>query len=258
MEGERLAEPSKQEGRLGDLPRQETGDLEGLGERLAWRYPQEKAAFVPSKLTATQIKGRALDREAAEEAQPQSRKGKPLTRPAFIAEEKGLTPAQRGIALHLAMEYLPMEGDHSPAAIAGELDRLRAEGFLTSLQREAVSPEKLSAFFRSPVGREMCSAPHCRREFKFSLLVPAQDYYPGLEGEEILLQGVIDAWFEGERGLTVLDFKTDRVRPGEERARAEEYRPQLEAYGKALSKILGRTVNRMVLWFFETDTAVEV
>ena len=258
VEGERLAEPSKQEGRLGDLPRQETGDLEGLGERLAWRYPQEKAAFVPSKLTATQIKGRALDREAAEEAQPQSRKGKPLTRPAFIAEEKGLTPAQRGIALHLAMEYLPMEGDHSPAAIAGELDRLRAEGFLTSLQREAVSPEKLSAFFRSPVGREMCSAPHCRREFKFSLLVPAQDYYPGLEGEEILLQGVIDAWFEGERGLTVLDFKTDRVRPGEERARAEEYRPQLEAYGKALSKILGRAVNRMVLWFFETDTAVEV
>ena len=258
VEGQSLSQPSQQEGRLCDLPREETVDSEGLEKRFAWKYPGEKAAFVPSKLTATQIKGRALDREAAEEALPQSRKGKPLTRPEFIAEEKGLTPAQRGIALHLAMQYLPLEGDHSPEGIARELDRLTGEGFLTALQREAIDPGKLAAFFESPIGREMCAAPNCRREFKFSLLVPAQDYYPGLEGEEILLQGVIDAWFEGEDGVTVLDFKTDRVRPGREREKAEEYRPQLEAYGRALGQMLGRKVKRMVLWFFETDTAVEV
>ena len=251
-------EPKRQEGRLCDLPQEEEGQLEGLRERLSWQYPQEKAAFVPSKLTATQIKGRALDREAAEEAQPPTRRGKPLTRPQFIAKERGLTPAQRGTALHLAMEYMPLEGEHSEGAIAAQLDRLLAEGFLTSLQREAIDAGKLAAFWQSELGRAMCRARECRREFKFSLLVPAQDYYPGLEGEEILLQGVIDAWFVGEDGLTVLDFKTDQVRPGEERARAEEYRPQLEAYGKALSRILGREVRRMVLWFFATDTAVEV
>ena len=258
VEGQGLMEPKRQEGRLCDLPQEEEGQLEGLRERLSWQYPQEKAAYVPSKLTATQIKGRALDREAAEEAQAPTRKGKPLTRPQFIAKERGLTPAQRGTALHLAMEYMPLEGDHSQAAIAAELDHLMAEGFLTSLQREVIDAGKLAAFWQSSVGRAMCRAQECRREFKFSLLVPAQDYYPGLEGEEILLQGVIDAWFVGEDGLTVLDFKTDQVRPGDEWERAEEYRPQLEAYGKALSQILGREVKRMVLWFFATDTAVEI
>ena len=258
VEGQSLAEASQQEGTLSDLPESGTAQDEELRERLSWTYPHQKAAFVPSKLTATQIKGRALDREAAEEAQVPTRRGKPLTRPGFIADEQGLTPAQRGIALHLAMQYLSLEGDHSEGAIARELDRLTEGGFLTVLQREAVDEGKLSAFWQSEVGREMCRAKDCRREFKFSLLVPAQDYYPGLEGEEILLQGVIDAWFEGAEGLTVLDFKTDRVRPGREREKAEEYRPQLEAYGKALSRILGREVQKMVLWFFETDTAVEL
>ena len=258
VEGQGLKEPSHQEGRLTDLPEETPKEIEGLEERLAWHYPGEKAALVPSKLTATQIKGRTLDREAAEEALPQSRRGKPLTHPEFIAEEKGLTPAQRGIALHLAMQYLPLEGDHSPEGIAWELDRLAADGFLTALQRSAVDEGKLAAFWRSAVGTEMQAAPNCRREFKFSLLVPAEEYYPGLEGEEILLQGVIDAWFETAEGITVLDFKTDRVRPGSEREKAEEYRPQLEAYGKALGRMLGRQVRRMVLWFFETDTAVEI
>ena len=78
------------------------------------------------------------------------------------------------------------------------------------------------------------------------------------EGEEVLLQGVIDAWFEGEVGLTVVDFKSDRVRPGGEGERAEEYRPQLEAYSRALSAILGRPVRRKVLWFFATDRAWEL
>lgn len=56
----------------------------------------------------------------------------------------------------------------------------------------------------------------------------------------------------------MVDFKSDRIRPGGERERAEEYRPQLEAYSLALSAILGRPVNRQVLWFFATDTAVEL
>ena len=99
----------------------------------------------------------------------------------------------------------------------------------------------------------------CRREFKFSVLDSALNYFPDGKGEEVLLQGVIDAWFEGEDGaVTVVDFKSDRVRPGGEGKRAEEYRPQLEAYSLALSAILGKPVNRQVLWFFATDGLVEL
>ena len=57
---------------------------------------------------------------------------------------------------------------------------------------------------------------------------------------------------------SVLDFKSDRIVPGEELARAEQYRAQLDAYARALSTILDRPVARKALWFFATDTAVEL
>ena len=242
------------EGSLTDMSREER-DLAPLREALTWSYPHRESVDLPSKLTATQIKGRVLDAEMVQDAAPpKAGKPEPLTRPDFMAEEKGLTPAQRGVALHLAAQYIPLEGDHSPEGIAATLDKLTEQGFLTDLQRKAVPPEKLSAFFQSPLGREMKSASRCGREFKFSILVPAEEYYPGAGGEKLLLQGVIDAWFEDDRGITVLDFKSDCIRPGREAQRAEDYRPQLEAYTKALSRILGKPVTRKVLWFFATDT----
>ena len=74
----------------------------------------------------------------------------------------------------------------------------------------------------------------------------------------MLLQGVIDCWFAEGDGLTVLDFKSDRIRPGGEGARAEEYRPQLEAYSRALERVTGRKVLHRVLWFFATDRPWEL
>ena len=97
------------------------------------------------------------------------------------------------------------------------------------------------------------------REFKFSLLAPARRYYPGCpEGEEVLLQGVVDCWLEEPEGIVLLDFKTDRVTEATVAARAEEYRPQLEAYRYALERITGKKVVRRVLWFFRLDRGGEL
>ncbi len=258
VEGAGLSRAEEPEGVLEDLPPEEDAGVEGLSARLSWKYPHLAGANLPSKLTATQIKGRTLDREAAEEAQPPSRRGQPITRPNFIAEERGLTPAQRGTALHLAMEYIALGPGRAPEELGAELDGLEERGFLTALQRQAVQPERLRAFLDSPLGRAMAAAPRCQREFKFSILDSALNYFPDGAGEEVLLQGVIDAWFEEGETITVVDFKSDRVAPGQERAKAEEYRPQLAAYSLALSAILGKPVGRQALWFFATDTAVEL
>ena len=67
----------------------------------------------------------------------------------------------------------------------------------------------------------------------------------------MLLQGVVDAWFETLEGITVVDFKSDRVSRSGAAARGEEYRPQLEAYSRALEEITGKQVVRKALWFFE-------
>ena len=68
----------------------------------------------------------------------------------------------------------------------------------------------------------------------------------------------MDCFFETERGLVVVDFKTDRVSGEAQRRRTEEYRPQILAYSDALEQIFQRKVCRRVLYYFSTDTAVEL
>ena len=92
------------------------------------------------------------------------------------------------------------------------------------------------------------------------MLVDAREYEPEASGgDSILLQGVVDCCFETDEGLTVVDFKTDRVKSDEElRQRTEHYRPQLEAYSLALERVLEKKVVRRVLYFLTRGTAVEL
>ena len=229
-----------------------------LAARLAWHYPHGAEVELPSKLTATQLKGRALDEEVAEAAVRPPRPIR-LGRPRFAAEEFGLTPAQKGTALHLVMQYIDFERTERVEQVRAEIARLVERAFLTPQQGEAVDPAKIAAFFASPLGRELMASTSLRREFKFSILVPAADYYPQAGAEEqVLLQGVVDCCFETLEGITVVDFKTDRVDRRSVAARAEEYRPQLAAYSRALEEITGKPVIRRCLWFFALDQAVDV
>ena len=231
---------------------------EKLAARFGWTYPHQASVDMPSKLTATQLKGRALDEEAAEAAVRPPRPIR-LGRPRFAAEEFGLTPAQKGTALHLVMQYIDFERTERVEQVRAEIARLVERAFLTPQQGEAVDPAKIAAFFASPLGRELMASTSLRREFKFSILVPAADYYPQAGAEEqVLLQGVVDCCFETLEGITVVDFKTDRVDRRSVAARAEEYRPQLAAYSRALEEITGKPVIRRCLWFFALDQAVDV
>ena len=231
----------------------ETRDLpEGLAASYSWVYPHAGAVNAPSKLTATQLKGREVDREVEEQTEKPPRQ-QSFRRPRFL-QEAGLTPAERGTALHLAMQFLDFRKTGSLEEIQGELDRLRERNFLTPEQWAAVPPEKILAFFRSGLGRELLSAPRMEREFKFSLLDDADRYDPRVgPGEKVLFQGVIDCWFENEKGeITVLDFKTDR------RPDPAGYAPQVGAYARALERMMGKTVARKLLYFFADGSVYQV
>ncbi len=222
-----------------------------------WQYPHA-AANVPSKLTATQLKGRMKDLEAAEQTLSHPAKTPlPLYRPRFAAEKLGLTAAQRGTAVHQVMEYLDFARVGSREELEEQIGQLVEGEYITPLQAQAADVERLAALFRSPLGQELTRS-QVHREFKFSLLVPAQDYFPDIPGEEVLLQGVVDCWFETQEGITVVDFKSDRVSEQTVEQRAREYLPQLDAYTHALTRLTGRPVTRRLLWFFGLDRAVEL
>ena len=227
----------------------------------AFSYAHVGTAATPSKLTATQLKGRYQDEEAAESAvQWVAEAAAPrFERPQFVTAQTGLTPTERGIAAHLFMQYADYARCTDAEGIRAELTRLTAAEFLSQDQADAVRPETILAFVCHPLGQAVRSAPQLLREFKFSLLDDAARYYPSADsGEQILLQGVIDCAIIDADGLTILDFKTDRIRSGEEAARAARYRGQLDAYARALERIYKLPVRRKVLWFFSTGAAAEL
>ena len=231
---------------------------EDLTDLLRWTYPHEAEVDIPSKLTATQLKGRALDEEAAEEA-PRPARSLSFGRPRFAAEEMGLTAAQRGTALHQVLQYIDFEKAETVEGVQAEIARLVEEQYITPQQGEAVDPAPIAAFFRSDLGQQLLSSVSLRREFKFSILEPASRYYPQAgEGEQVLFQGVVDCYYETLEGITVVDFKTDRVTKRTVAERAEHYRPQLEAYSRALEEITGKRVIRRVLWFFALNQSVDL
>ena len=242
-------------------PQREQEEEEGgedLANLLRWTYPHEAEVAIPSKLTATQLKGRALDEEAAEEA-PRPARSLSFGRPRFAAEEMGLTAAQQGTALHQVLQYIDFEKAETVEGVQAEIARLVEGQYITPQQGEVVDPAPIAAFFRSDLGQELLSSVSLRREFKFSILEPASRYYPQAgEGEQVLFQGVVDCYYETLEGITVVDFKTDRVTKRTVAERAEHYRPQLEAYSRALAEITGKQVIRRVLWFFALNQSVDL
>lgn len=226
-------------------------------KRLTWQDAHRAASQTPSKLTATQLKGRDKDQEAAEGASVQARVPQ-LRRPGFILEKQGLSATERGTATHLFLQYADFAACGNMDGVIAQLDRLCDQEFLTEQQAEAVVPEAIAALFASPVGKRMLKAKQLIREFKFSLLEDAVQYYPDAAGEQVLLQGVVDAAILEEDGLTVIDFKTDRVTDATIAARAEEYRPQLTAYQHALERIFKKPVKELVLYFLTAGQAISL
>ncbi len=224
---------------------------------LQWQYPNRILADLPSKVTATQMKGRLLDAEVAEETSELPMGGDAFERPRFEQRERGLTPAQQGSAMHSVMQLMDLDQGSDAESVTQEVQRLIQGGWLTEQQGAAVDPEQIAAFWVSDLGRAARSTVNLRREFKFSVLMPANRYQPEApESETMLLQGVVDCCFETEAGLTVIDFKTDRVSPKMLTERAESYRGQIELYSEALEEMTGKPVVRKILWFFTAKRGI--
>ena len=222
---------------------------------LEFVYPHQAACSAPTKLTATQLKGREKDREIAEDTlQPYARPV--FAAPRFLAGKRPVDGAERGTAVHLVMQYVDLSGKTDPGETVADLVRRR---LLTEEQAAAVDLAAVGRFLASPLARELREAERVEREYRFSLLVPAAVCCPELDGtDEVLLQGVVDLYAVKDGAVTVVDFKTDRVTEASLPEKLDYYRPQLAAYSGALERMLELPVTRRILYFFHTGQAVEV
>ncbi len=227
-------------------------DQEALRRNLTAPYPHIAATRTPTKQTATQRKGRIKDQEAAENAALPKQMSRDWRKPAFLAHE--VRGTQYGSTIHAVMHYIRYACCTDPESISREIERLVQEGYITPEQGALVNTDKLCRFFLSDFGTRLRNAEHVLREFKFSILDDADEYGSDLQGEKVLLQGVVDCALIEPDGITIVDFKTDYVTAETVESVTAHYTPQVQTYAEALSRIYALPVKAAALYYFHTDS----
>ena len=231
-------------------------DEDRIRRGITYRYPYLKATQTPSKQTATQRKGRLKDEEVAENTQPTAYYVRKWRQPSFVAAQ--LSGADRGTAMHQVMQFIDFDKCRDELSVQQEVWRLVDEGLITDEQARLVNVRQIASIFESELGNLLRSDNEVVREFKFSMLDDASNYDPSLAGEKILLQGVVDCAVIAPDGITIIDFKTDRVSEETLGDKARYYRPQVMAYVDAMEKIYQKPVKSAVLYFFGMAQTVQM
>ena len=254
---------------------------ERLDAQIDYVYPFEDEGKMKLKFTVSELKKWASLAEEAGEEMYEEPVVVPLI-PQFLKEEETLTGASRGSAYHKLMELLdftayhgngdPGENGYAPEPadgsaykrseeiLAGAVEQLRREGRLTDEMAECIRPQDILRFLRCRSGRRMADAARNGKLYKeqpFVLGVDASEIYPeDRSGEKILVQGIIDVYFEEPDGLVVLDYKTDKVRTGNELK--EKYHAQLDYYAQALEQLTEKPVKEKIIYSFTLGEEIEV
>ena len=249
---EREKTETTQEDCFRPLPDNAQAQLEAA---LSFRYPWSMATQTPSKQTATALKGRNKDLEAAEKTKQET-----SVRNWRVPSFASTAPEGRtvGSAIHAAMQYVRYQNCIGLEGVREEIRYLVANGFLSEEQGDLADCRMIAGFFDTELGRRLTAGAACLREFKFSLLDDGNNYGEGLSGEQVLLQGVIDCALLEPDGITVLDFKTDRVTEENLPEIVERYRLQVQTYARAVSRIYELPVKASYLYFFRMNRFVAV
>lgn len=243
-------------------------DLETLGRRLRWVYPQTAATREPAKASVTGLRQRALEADDGE-AVPWFRA--PLRRIAerlpATAETKSLSAAERGVAHHRFLQFVTLEALASREALATEAEWLRRAGRLNDSEARALDLDALVAFGQSELGDAVRREAACvRRELEFTARLSPADLAalalpatPGLDADEfVVVQGVVDLAVIAPERIWILDFKTDAVTAATMAEKARAYAPQLQLYALALKRLYQRPVTGAWLYFLALNRSVQI
>lgn len=231
--------------------------IEALQRGLGFSYPYIDATKFPSKQTATQLKGRVKDQEAAENTQPPRPYIHSWKKPSF-AEMKEDGGIAFGNLIHSIMQHIDFSRCCDLDGVVNEIKRLADIGLISRESPNTEAPALIWNFFSSEIGSQLRSRQNILREFKFSLLDDGIRYHKGLTDDKILLQGVVDCAVLEPDGITVLDFKTDKVTEDTIDQVAAQYRTQVEIYADAMSRIYQKKIKSAQLYFFRLNRFITV
>lgn len=264
----------------------------GMSDKICKAYPYEYAASMKTKMSVSEIKHyeyaagvsdefirenepeTAVDELDADKESGETGQEFEPTIPKFISSQEKVKPAERGTAYHRVMECFDYNYAESPKRVDEFMEEMVANGLMTDRQRDAVDVAKIFKFCESSLGKRVQKAfknKKIYREKPFVMGIPAgrikcyQKFIDegivsakALDEETVLIQGVIDLFFEEDDGSLILaDYKTDRIRKKDGvQLLKDRYSIQLEYYAEALEKVFGKKVSEKIIYSFELDESI--
>ena len=254
LSAEDLLEESK-EAKASDLwrvlehPKEKPEARRYLERVFSAEYPYEQEQAISGKVSVTELKKQTQLPEEHEGLELYPVKESKGTVPRFRAAETTMPGSMRGTIYHTFMENLDF---HKKDVLETQLEEWIKCGKMTRDEAAAVRISDIRRFLESDIGLRMERAEEggrLHREQPFVLGVPAHEIRSCWQSEElVLVQGIIDAWFEEDDGIVIVDYKTDRVRTMQ--TLAGRYHIQLEAYAKAVARLTGKTVKECGIYSF--------
>ncbi len=244
-------------------------DLTAVIDRhMAYCYPYEEAARVPQKVTVSELKRRQAEqflKEIGEELydEPDMDRGLQSVRirtpkPRLMQGDESMTPAERGTIHHRLLQLLNLSENWDQEKLKKTVDQYCQQGYFDQNEAGVIRTDQILRFLDSDLCRRMSTADQAgllKREQPFVIGVDASQIdssWP--EGETVLVQGMVDAFFEEKGGLIVVDYKTDKVRNTDELT--ARYKEQMKWYARALEQLTGKKVTECYLVSLELGQAV--
>ncbi len=240
------------------------GIREELERRFGFVYPYEYRKDIPVKVSVSDLKKKSYHEDTdIEEAVYFEPDIVPLI-PRFMEEkresEEEFTGSARGTAYHRVMECLEYNKTDSAKQLREQVTALVENKKLSEAEADCVRISDVQIFVESELGQRMKGAAlsgNLFREQPFVISRSAAEIDESWDPQErVLVQGIIDAYFLEEDEIVLVDYKTDRVRRGEEQKLIDLYHTQLEDYAQALQRMTGRKVKEKYIYSFTLKKAI--
>lgn len=233
--------------------------MDEVNRRLNWIYKYKEASKIPAKFSVSELKRRfdLIDVEGSVNVVEPVQLKKPL----FLRGKKGMTAAERGTVLHLILQHIDIKRVSSYDEIKEQVDKLVQREFVREDEVKFISLSKILKFFNSEIGSRMKSAENVYRETPFYIEIESNELYKELpekiyKDEKIIVQGIIDCYFEEKGGIVLIDYKTDYVDNIDNIK--DKYKVQIYYYARALEKLTGKKVKNKYLYLFFNDSLIEI
>ena len=242
-----------------------------VDKRLSYKYPLKESTKLKSNISVSDLKKRNsefIDQhvESINTEDVESKNNRTVITPKFLQEEKGLTAAEKGTAVHFVMKKIDLDKVSSINEIKDQIQYLYENDFILEEEMKAVNPSKILNFFKSDLGKMMIElhkeGKKIYRELPFYTEISSVNIDNTLseeyENEKVRLQGIIDCFFEYNGESILLDYKTDYVSRDNEQELKKKYIKQLDYYSDAVFKITGKKVSKRYLYSFYLEKVIEI